>query len=163
VTVTFGERLASLMNQGYDRMRDQAAFKVGPDVATAGTFDPLRGSKYTLLVTFRKNGDAVPSPVWAAVDSSGRLYLETENDSAKVKRIRNNPQVIVAPATIRGKPKGTPVAGSARVLPAEEWPHAEETLAKFYGLGRRLYTIFFSMPETSRAYVEVSPSETSVA
>ena len=149
------------MNQGYDRMRDPAAFKVGADDASGGTFDGLRGSKYTLLVTFRRNGDAVPSPVWAAVDRDGRLYLLTEKDSGKVKRIRNNPQVIVAPATLRGKPKGSPVAGSSRVLPPEEWAHAEETLARFYGLGRRLYTVFFSMPEASRAYVEVSPSGTS--
>lgn len=146
------------MNKGYDRMRDPAAFKVGADVAIGGTFQALRTSKYTLLITFRRNGDPVPSPVWAAVDGDGRLYLLTEKDSGKVKRIRNNPKVILAPATLRGKPKGPPVAGSSRVLPPEEWAHAEETLARFYGFGRRLYTVFFSTPEASRAYVEVSPS-----
>jgi hypothetical protein len=151
------------VNKGYDRMRDPAAFKVVADSATGGTFGGLRASKYTLLITFRKNGDAVPSPVWAAVDAEGRLYLETEKDSGKVKRIRNNPQVIVAPATVRGKPKGTPIAGSARIVATDEWAHAEETLSHFYGLGRRLYTVLFSMPEASRAYVEVSPSRTSGA
>ena len=157
--MTFGDRVASLMNKGYDRMRDPAAFRVGHDDVATGSLDGLRGSKYTLLISFRRNGEAVPSPVWAALDSQGRLYLETENTSGKVKRIRNNPEVILAPATLRGRPKGDPIAGNARVLPPEEWPHAEDTLAQFYGLGRRLYTVFFSMPETARAYVEVSAAE----
>ena len=123
-------------------------------------FPQFRGARYLSLASFKKNGQEVRTPLWFA-ENGGMLYVMTRDDSWKYKRIRNNPQVIVAPATLRGKPKGTPVAGNARILLPEEWAHAEETLARFYGLGRRLYTVFFSMPEASRAYVEVSPSEAS--
>jgi hypothetical protein len=65
----------------------------------------IQGHKYLLLTTFRKAGTAVPTPIWFAEDND-KLYVKTRADSGKTKRIRNNPQVRVAPCTIRGKVTG---------------------------------------------------------
>jgi hypothetical protein len=95
----------------------------------------LAGNKYLSLTTFRKNGAAVATPIWFA-EGDGRLYFMTRNDSWKYKRIRNNPQVKVAPCTVRGKITGPESAGRARVLPKAEWPKAKAVLCRKYWLMR---------------------------
>ena len=62
----------------------------------------IQGRKYISLTTFRKTGQAVPTPVWFGEDD-GKLYVMSRSDSGKSKRVRNNPQVRVAPCTMRGK------------------------------------------------------------
>ena len=156
--MSIGERLAHAMNRMYDRMRDPSAFRIGAGEAGAAGFDGVRGSKYAVLVTFRRSGEPVPSPVWCAVDAAGRAYVQTEAATGKVKRIGNDPRVLLAPSTIRGRPKVPAGAGTARLVPPEEWPHAEATMAAAYGLGRRLYMRVFPMSEQRGTYIEISPA-----
>ena len=80
----------------------------------ASLFAPLRHEKYIDLVTYRKSGAAVHTPVWFA-EQDGKLYVMTRDDSGKAKRIRNNPRVEVAPSTIRGKRTGPGIAGTAQI------------------------------------------------
>jgi uncharacterized protein len=154
-----GQRLAALSNRFYDRMRHRDAYTAARGEAAAQGFDALRGHKYCLLVTYRRSGQPVPTPVWFGLDAEGRLYVRTESDAAKVKRINRNPRARVAPANVRGKPMGPVAEGSARVLPPEEHDRAERALRTNYGLGRRIYegvaTGPLSVPTT---YLEVTPA-----
>ncbi len=95
----------------------------------------IRDQKYVSLASFRKNGAAVSTPVWFG-EKDGKLYVMTRSDSGKYKRIRNNPQVRIAPCTMRGKITGPEFAASARILPAEDWPWARETIHQKYWLAR---------------------------
>jgi len=95
----------------------------------------LKGHKYVSLTTFRKNGTAVHTPVWFAEDG-GLIYVMTRGDSVKVKRIRNNPDVRVAPCTMRGKITGPEFAGRARILPEEEWGSARSAIRAKYWITR---------------------------
>ena len=95
----------------------------------------IQGQKYISLATFRKNGQAVNTPVWFA-EQDGKLYVMTRNDSGKYKRIRNNPQVKVAACNMGGKITGAEFGGTARVLPAERWPAAKKALHNKYWLAR---------------------------
>jgi len=95
----------------------------------------LAGKKYLSLTTFRKNGAAVHTPIWFA-QGEGKLYFMTRSDSWKYKRIRNNPQVKVAPCTVRGTVTGPESTGRARVLPEREWPKAKGVLYRKYWLMR---------------------------
>jgi hypothetical protein len=95
----------------------------------------LKGHKYISLTTFRKNGTGVKTPVWFAEDG-GLIYVMTRGDSVKVKRIRNNPDVRVAPCTIRGKITGPEFAGHARILPEEEWGPARSAIRAKYWITR---------------------------
>ena len=70
-------------------------------------FEHLRGHKYCLLVTYKRSGEPVPTPVWFGL-GDGKLYVRSEAGVAKVRRIRNDPRVRVAPCTVRGKPLGPP-------------------------------------------------------
>lgn len=95
----------------------------------------ISGQKYISLITFRKTGIAVPTPVWFG-EQDGKLYVMSRNDSGKYKRIRNNSRVRIAPCTIRGKVTGPEFEAQGRILPPEAWPEARKTLTQKYWLMR---------------------------
>jgi uncharacterized protein len=96
---------------------------------------PIHAQKYISLKTFRKSGVAVPTPVWFA-EEDGKLYVMTRSDMGKAKRIRNNPQVRVAPCTMRGTVTGPEFAATARILLPEEHARARQAINRKYWLAR---------------------------
>jgi PPOX class probable F420-dependent enzyme len=109
-------------------------------------------------VTFKRDGSAVPTPIWFGLDERGRMYFRTGVDVAKVKWIRNEARVLVAPCTVRGKPLGASIEARARVLSEGEKVHAEAAIRSNYGLGRRLYERAVDAVGVEEAYVEVEPA-----
>jgi uncharacterized protein len=83
----------------------------------------------------RKNGTKVATPVWFGEDGE-KLYVMTRGSMGKVKRIRNNPLVEVAPCTIRGKVTGDNLFANARLLPVGEHAHARKTINRKYWAAR---------------------------
>jgi uncharacterized protein len=144
-----------------DRLTGLALHRRAREVADApaatGGLESLQGRKYCLLVTFRRDGRAVPTPVWFGLDGD-RLYIRSERNTGKVKRIRRESTARVAPCSVRGKPLGPPVDATARILDSSEEERAERALAANYGLGRRLYNRFLEGGDT---YIEVTPLDSS--
>lgn len=100
--------------------------------------DRLGRAKYVLLTTFRKDGRAVPTPVWAAREGN-QLLVWSATDTGKVKRIRRDGTVEVATCDRRGTPTGDPVRAHARLLAESDVPHALSVVGKKYGaLGQLL-------------------------
>ena len=95
----------------------------------------IRGQKYISLTTVRKNGTKVATPVWFGEDSD-KLYVMTRSTMGKVKRIRNNPLVEVAPCTMRGTVTGDKLFAHARILPPEEHVHARQAINRKYWAAR---------------------------
>jgi PPOX class probable F420-dependent enzyme len=95
----------------------------------------IRGQKYICLTTFRKNGEKVSTPVWFG-EEGDKLYVMTRSDMGKVKRLRNNLQVLVAPCTIRGKVTGPEYPAVVRILPPEEHAHPRQTINCKYLMAR---------------------------
>jgi PPOX class probable F420-dependent enzyme len=126
------------------------------EVPRTGTVEELCAHKRTLLATFRRNGVAVATPVWAA-ESDGRFYVRSERASGKVKRLRNDPRVLVAPCTVRGKPLGAPLEATASVVAPEREHLAEQALARRYGLGRALFEWTFDRLRIDMGYLEIVP------
>jgi hypothetical protein len=147
----------SVLDRVYDGMRHRNAFAAAREEPTVHGFDALRGQKYCLLISFRRSGEPVPTPVWFGLDGAGRLYVQTDAGAAKVKRIRSDARVRVAPASARGKPTGPLAGGTARVLEAADEPRAERALRANYGAGRRFYERVIA-GRTSSVYLEVTPS-----
>lgn len=150
------ERLGRLGDRMFDRLRHERAFTVTDDDAVDGGFESLRGHKYGLVVTFRRDGVAVPSPAWFALDGRGTVYVKTRHDAGKVKRLRNDSRTLIAPSNARGSPLGPAIRGTGRVLTEEEWAHAEETLAAAYGAGRRISERVLGGPPDLAAYIEIT-------
>jgi PPOX class probable F420-dependent enzyme len=151
-------RLADASYWVYGRMRHKAAFDSAAQPGTAQDFAGLRGQKYALLVTFRKDGTAVPTPVWFALLDDRRLVTHTEERTAKVRRIRRDPRARVFPSDPRGKPLGPGVETTARILATEEERElAEAALDDHYGRARRIYDKLL-VDEGDMVYLELSPA-----
>jgi len=150
--MSFMDRMERASSRFYDAMRSGKAREAE---ATADGFGHLAGHKYALLVTYKRSGEAVATPVWFGVDEAGLLYCRTGKLATKVKRIRNDPRVKVAPCSLRGAPKGAYAAGTARVVDAAGEEHAEEALQSNYGTFRKIYE--GSAGSMEAFYIEVTP------
>ena len=75
--------------------------------------------KYISLVSYKKSGDPIATQVWF-VEQDEKIYVVTLQGRYKFKRIKNNPNVKIAAATMRGKPKGEYFNGVARILSDDE-------------------------------------------
>jgi uncharacterized protein len=80
---------------------------------TQPSFDQLVSERYISLVTFRRNGNGVATPLWIAGDS-GKLYAVTDGASAKMKRLKVTDRIRIAACDARGKARGEYADGKAR-------------------------------------------------
>jgi PPOX class probable F420-dependent enzyme len=92
---------------------------------------PAFPGKYLSLISFRRDGTGVATPVWF-VETGGRLLVETDAASYKVRRIRRDPRVTIAPCTATGRLRGTPVPAWAELLPDTEVARVEQLMARKY-------------------------------
>jgi PPOX class probable F420-dependent enzyme len=92
---------------------------------------PAFPGKYLSLTSFRRDGTGVATPVWF-VETDGRLLVETDAASYKVRRIRRDPRVTIAPCTATGRLRGIPVRAWAELLPDTEVTRVERLMARKY-------------------------------
>lgn len=101
----------------------------------------LASSKFVSLTTFRKSGEGVSTPVWIARDGEA-LLVTTPDGTGKVKRVRNNPGVDIAPSSRMGKvaPDAQHAEGDAVIVsePAEV-ERCSAIFAKKYGFEYKLF------------------------
>jgi uncharacterized protein len=98
-------------------------------------------AKFLSIETYRKSGQAMPTAVWFA-EISGAYYFQTQTNAGKVKRIRNNASVRIAPCTQSGAITGEWIAARAEVVtdtPAALAAH--QALTKKYGLMKRIFDL----------------------
>ncbi len=75
--------------------------------------------------------------MWFVV-ASDKAYIATPKTTFKIKRLKNDPRVQIAPCTRNGKVLGTYKEGRARILPIEE----EKVIFDHY---RKKYGFFFKI------------------
>ncbi len=121
----------------------------------------LSEGKYLSLTTFRKSGDPVATPVWVVRDGD-HLYVTTEAQSGKAKRLRNSDTVLLAPCDMRGKITGAQVPGTAVLLDETESARVHGLVVKRYGLMGRLIGLTNKLRKGSSESVgiEITPGTT---
>ncbi|MEK7831262.1 MAG: PPOX class F420-dependent oxidoreductase [Acidobacteriota bacterium] len=105
---------------------------------------------YLNMESYRKNGEAIRTPLWF-VEDGDVLYFYTVAHSFKVKRLKNNPRVRIAPCDMRGNLKGDWLDASARLLDTAEASHANNLLNQKYGLSKRILNFFAKLRGHKRA------------
>jgi len=105
----------------------------------ANDFSVVEGQKYMSLTTFRKSDKPVPTPVWF-VEKNDKLCVWTQLNSGKVKRLRHNSRVTLAPCTMGGKVIGPTVEGIARLVSPQEKEEVRLLLLAKYGWMQRLFS-----------------------
>ena len=114
------------------------------------------GQKYLNLATYRKNGTAVYTPLWFA-EEGDQLYVYSLANAGKVKRIRNNPRVKIAPCDVRGNVKGEWVEAEARILDQTAAEHGHKLLTRKYGLLKRIGDFFSKLRKRERVVMMIRP------
>jgi PPOX class probable F420-dependent enzyme len=124
---------------------------------SASGFQSFDDAPYCLLVTFRRSGAPVPTPVCFGIEDS-TMYLRSEGNLGKVKRIRNNPAVQVAPCGRQGAPLACAIEARARLITDKrEQRRAEKAIQRNYGLLRLIYRTFAPLMRVHPVYVAVTP------
>lgn len=92
--------------------------------------------KYILLTTYRRSGEAVPTPVWVVALDGGDVGFWTSSMSGKVKRMAHTAAVTVQPCDARGKVRdGSGVVhATARVVVGPELEAIRAKVVAKYGL-----------------------------
>ena len=128
-------------------------------------FAAFAGHKYLNLETFKKDGTGVKTPVWFAADPSSsldsndaKLYVYTIGVSGKVKRIRNNPRVKIAPCDMRGKVLGERMDARVEIVTGEAAARGMQLLNKKYFPWKQLLGFFASFSRRERIVFEIRPA-----
>jgi PPOX class probable F420-dependent enzyme len=122
------------------------------------SFATFAGRNYLNLETLKRSGDAVRTPVWfAAAPMPGNatprtLYIYTLENTGKIKRIRNNPRVRIAPCDARGNLKGEWVEARARLLSGDDADRANRILTQKYLL-KRIFDFLSFFRVTKRSLI----------
>lgn len=120
-------------------------------------FETLAERRYAVLTTFRRSGDGVDTTVWL-VGRDGRIYVSTPAYTGKVKRLRHDARVRLAPSDARGKPLGPAVDGRASILDAAAGAEPNRALRRRYGWQKRLLDLFFALRRKEQIIVEIVPA-----
>src|SRR5690242_17780331 len=111
--------------------------------------DSLFPGRYLSVTSFKRDGSGVTTPVWSVSDGK-RLFALTDLHSAKVRRMRRNPRVLVAPCHANGKVRRASVPARAEVLTAAtELEHVQKLLRKRYKISYRLVMLGYPPPRSA--------------
>jgi|SRR5579859_369456 len=112
--------------------------------------------RYLSVTTFKRGGTPVATPVWFVSDDE-RLFAFTDLHSAKIRRIRNNPQVLVASCRVDGKLRREPLAARAEVLTSvAELEHVQKLLLDRYSISYRVVMAFYRLGRRLRGKQSVA-------
>ena len=99
--------------------------------------DQLEPQKYISVETYKKNNDAVRTPVWFVIKNN-LVYVVTRDQTGKVKRLKNNQKVKIASCKIKGDITGKWVKGTAKILDVDETAEIVKLRDKKYGFFSRV-------------------------
>ena len=121
--------------------------------------DQMKKQQYLNLETFRKNGVGVKTPVWF-VQEGDTLFVRTVDNSGKVKRIRNNGEVNIAPCKVDGALLGDWLPARARVLMDEAADRkVDRLLDQKYGLMKKMFGMASALQGRKYAVLEMELGE----
>lgn len=121
--------------------------------------ESLAHQQYLNLETFRRSGVGVKTPVWFTQDGD-TLFVRTIDNSGKVKRVRQNGSVNIAPCKVDGTPRGAWIPATAREVqdPAIA-QKVDRWLGQKYGLMKTLFGVASSLQGRKYTVLELKVSE----
>lgn len=153
------ERVADLQYKGFDLMRHRRAAEAAREPAAAADFESLRDFRQCLVVSFKRSGEPVATPVNFGLSEDGRLlYFRSEPRSAKVRRIGRDPLVRICACNIRGKPKGPMIDARARVVSPSESQDATAAVESNWSFAMKPIERGLDLLPLEIGYVEVTPA-----
>jgi PPOX class probable F420-dependent enzyme len=115
---------------------------------------PFVGQRYLNLESVKRDGTSIQTPVWFA-EEQGVLYVYTLAHAGKVKRIRRNPRVRIAPCTMRGTMIGPWVEADASIVDATTAAHGHALLRHKYGWMKRIGDLVSRLLHRERVVIAI--------
>lgn len=116
---------------------------------------PFENQKYLNLESFKRDGTGVATPLWFA-EKDGTIYVYTLANAWKIKRIRNNPRVRIAPCDFRGNLKGDWVEAKARIVADNEAQVGHQLMDKKYGWQKKIGNLFSVFRKQARVVIAIN-------
>jgi PPOX class probable F420-dependent enzyme len=116
---------------------------------------PFENQKYLNLESFKRDGTGVATPLWF-VEKEGTIYVYTLANAWKIKRIRNNPRVRIAPCDFRGNLKGDWVEAKARIVTDDEAQVGHQLMDKKYGWQKKIGNLFSIFRKQPRVVIAIN-------
>jgi uncharacterized protein len=92
-------------------------------------FDPFQRRRTAALTSYKRDGTGVSTPVTIAVEGD-HAFVRTYDKAWKARRMRNRPEVEIAPSTMAGRKRGEAIRARARLLDGDESAHAARLIAR---------------------------------
>ena len=119
-------------------------------------FDSLSQQWAVRLTSFRRDGTPVGTAVNVAFDGD-RAFFRSPGTAGKVKRLRRDPHVEVAPCTARGRPTGPAISAQATRVDGEDARRAARALRRKHPvLQGVLVPLTHKLMRCGTAYYELS-------
>ena len=123
---------------------------------TAADLEARFPGRFLSVTSFKRDGTGVATPVWFVSDGR-RLFALTDLHSAKVRRVRRNPRVLVAPCRADGKLRREPVPAHAEVLTSTvDLEHVQKLLLERYRITYRLVMVAYRLGRRVRGRSSVA-------
>ena len=127
-------------------------------MSAGSVFQPFEKQRVVRVTTYKRDGTPVGKPMSIAVEGD-RAFLRTADAAWKVKRLRNNAAVQVAPSTFRGKPTGPSIDARARLLSGDEDRHASALISRKYRVIEGVLVPFmFRVKRWKALHYELTPA-----
>ena len=111
----------------------------------AADLEALFPGRYLSVTSFKRDGTGVATPLWFVYDGT-RLLALTDLHSAKVRRMRHNPSVLVAPCRASGKLRGEPLPARAEVLTeSADLERVQKLLMQRYKISYRVVMLIYRL------------------
>ncbi len=117
----------------------------------------LREATVVDLVTFKRDGTAVRTPVLSTPTEQG-LLVRTHHTAAKLKRLRNDPRVEITPCQGRRRLYEFTERGTGRILSEADTAACLELLHRRHGLLGRAATWIRHLRGMRDVFIEVTPT-----
>jgi uncharacterized protein len=121
----------------------------------AADLKALFPGRYLSVTSFKRDGTGIATPVWFVSDGT-RLFAFTDLHSAKVRRVRRNPDVLVAPCRVDGKLRSKRVSARVEVLTGTpELERVQKLLLERYKISYRLVMLMYRLGRRLRGQQSV--------
>lgn len=119
----------------------------------------LAAARYLNLESYRRDGTAVRTPLWFAADTDGTIYVYSQAEAYKVKRLRRTPRCRIAACSVRGTVTGPWLGAQATIVTGAQAAHGMALLDRRYRPWKQLLGLLGRLRgSTARAVVALRPA-----
>ena len=117
----------------------------------------LSKERFISLCTFKRNGDRIETPVIFGV-TNDEIIVSTKTFASKLKRIKNNPNVVFYSCNARGERKGEDLKGSATIIDEKNEQYAYNTIRKKNGIIFRIWRLSGKIRHHKFVFISIIPT-----